>query len=607
VARGLRAVAEELSRPPLATPPGAQGAPPVGPPAIWNVPYLRNPLFTGREDLLAALHGARTDAQPRVLTQALRGLGGVGKTQLALEYAYRYGGTYRLVWWVRAEDPTTLASDYAALAEPLQLPQRAASDQTETIAAVRQWLEPRDGWLLILDNAPAPTAVQPYLPRSTRGHVIITSRHFGWGGTARSLTVPMLPRDEAVQLLCHGTQQADSMAAAHVAEILGDLPLALAQAAAYIEATGLTLATYRERLKTHLEALLRRDEVGPAYLATVATTWALAFQAIQESQPAAGDLLRLCAFVAPEAIPQTLLRDDPSTLPEPLGAMVRDDLSWDDALAVLRRYALVDVEGDTLAVHRLVQAVTRDRLSPDERARWAAVAVTRMTDAFPSGEDLPREPRTWPTCAQLLPHAVAALRQADETHQATATAALLCNQVGLYLQARAQLGDAKPYFERALAIRERVLGADHADIAQSLNNLGYLLRSQGDLAGPKPYYERALAIREVVRGPDHPDTADSLNNLGMLLQDQGDLAGAKPYFERALAIREAVLGPDHPDTATSLNNLGTLLKAQGNLAGARAAFERVLQIFQSRLGVAHPSTQAVQGHLDALQSVDPDV
>ena len=286
VARGIRAVAEEIA-PPLAAPPGVPGAPPVGPPAIWNVPYPRNPHFTGREDLLAALQVTRTDATPVVLTQVLRGLGGVGKTQLALEYAYRYGGAYRLVWWVRAEDPATLASDYAALAEPLQLPEHAASDQTETIAAVRRWLERQDGWLLILDNAPAPSAVHPYLPRSTRGHVIITSRHFGWGGTARSLTVPVLPRDEAVQLLCQGTQQADPAAAAAVAETLGDLPLALAQAAAYIEATGLTLAAYGARLQAHLEELLRRGEVGPAYPATVATTWALAFQAIQETQPAA--------------------------------------------------------------------------------------------------------------------------------------------------------------------------------------------------------------------------------------------------------------------------------------------------------------------------------
>jgi tetratricopeptide (TPR) repeat protein len=579
----------------------------VGPPAIWNVPYLRNPHFTGREDFLAALQVARTDATPVVLTQVLRGLGGIGKTQLALEYAYRYAGAYRLVWWVRAEEPATLAADYAALAESIQLPEHAASDQTETVAAVRRWLERHDAWLLILDNAPAPSAVHAYLPRSTRGHVIITSRHFGWGGTARSLTVPVLPRDEAVQLLCHGTQQADPAAAAHVAEILGDLPLALAQAAAYIEATGLTLAAYGARLTVHLAELLRRGEVGPAYPATVAMTWALAFQALQETQPAAGDLLRLCAFVAPEAILQALLRDDPSTLPAPLGAMVADDLSWDEALAALRRYALIDVEGDTLAVHRLVQAVTRDRLAPDERSRWAEVAVTRMAAAFPSGEEPPWEPRNWPTCARLLPHAVAVLHHAAEMNQAPPAAAFLCNQVGLYLHGRAQFVEAKPYLERALAIREAVMGPEHPDTAMSLNDLGHLLQAQGDLAGAKPYYERALAIREAVLGPQHPATARSLNDLGDLLRAQGDLAGARPYYERALAISEAVVGPEHPDTASNLNSLGLLLQAQGDLAGAKPYYERALEISEAVLGPEHLHTSSSLNNLGLLLQAQGDL
>ena len=187
---------------PLMAPPG--GTRPVGHgrnlslPAIWNVPHRRNPSFTGRGDLLEALHGSGGETRPVVLTQVLRGLGGIGKTQLALEYAYRYGGTYRLVWWVRAEEPETLASDYAALAQALQLPQHAAQDQPEIIAAVRQWLERHEGWLLILDNAPEPAAIHAYLPRSPYGHIVITSRHFGWGRTAKSLTVPVLPRQEAV-------------------------------------------------------------------------------------------------------------------------------------------------------------------------------------------------------------------------------------------------------------------------------------------------------------------------------------------------------------------------------------------------------------------------
>jgi Tfp pilus assembly protein PilF len=572
-------------------------------PAIRNIPYPRNPHFIGRADLLETLHGSETDAQPVVLTQVLRGLGGIGKTQLALEYAYRYGGRYRLVWWVRAEEPVTLAADYAALAAPLHLPQHAAQEQRETIAAVRQWLEHQESWLLILDNAPKPAAIQAYLPRTTHGHLIITSRHFGWGGTARALTVPVLPREEAIMLLMDVTQQADRETAGVIAQTLGDLPLALAQAAAYIEATGMSLISYAQRLQTHLEVLLHRGAGSPEYPATVATTWTMAFAALQEAQPAALSLLKLCAFFAPEDIPEALVRESASGLPEPLGAVVTDDLQWDEALMALRHYALLEGGQQALAVHRLVQAITRDRLPVDERTQWAEAALTCVAAAFP-GADFLSEPRTWPTCARYLPHAVAVVSHVGDTDYAAPGTAWLLNHMGLYLDARAQFAEAKPYYERALAIREQVLGPQHPNTAISLNNLGALLRVQGDLAGAKPYLERALAIQEQVLGPQHPNTARSLNNLGVLLDAQGDLAGAKPYYERALAIREQVLGPQHPNTAISLGNLGYLLRAQGDLVRAKSYYERAFQIFRLRLGEDHSSTQTVLAHLTALDAAE---
>jgi hypothetical protein len=265
----------------------------------------------------------------------------VGKTQLALEYAYRYGGSYRVVWWLRAEEPATLAADYVALAESLALPADATHDHSAIIAAVKRWLERHDRWLLIFDNAPEPAAVNPYLPHSPSGQVIITSRHLGWGGAARSLSVPMLPCEAAVRFLLQRTQQADATAAMALAEVLGGLPIALAQAAGYINATGITLVGYLERWHIYRQVLMHRGNEGLDYSDTVATTWALAFQTLQDIQPAATDLLCLCAYFAPDAIPHTLLRDNREVLPERLSTVVMDDLSWDEAIAALRRYALV--------------------------------------------------------------------------------------------------------------------------------------------------------------------------------------------------------------------------------------------------------------------------
>ena len=175
--------------------------------------------------------------------------------------------------------------------------------------------------------------------------------------------------------------------------------------------------------------------------------------------------------------------------------------------------------------------------------------------------------------------------------------------MGNLLHAQGDLDGARPYYERALAIREQVRGPTHPETARSLNNLGAVLYAQGDLAGTRPYLERALAIREHVLGPTHPETALSLNNMGyLLLQAQGDLDGARPYYERALAIWEQVLGPTHPDTARSLNNMGYLLQAQGDLDGARPYYERALAIFTARLGPQHPDTQNVQRNLAALDA-----
>jgi len=565
IARGIRSVAEELGHTSLMAPPVGTWSVEQGQqaslPAIWNVPYPRNRHFTGRADLLEALHGSGRNAQPVVLTQVLRGLGGIGKTQLALEYAYRYGGRYRLVWWVRAEEPETLAADYAALAERLHLPQQAAPEQRETIAAVRQWLEHHDAWLLILDNAPEPAAIQAYLPRTTHGHLLITSRHFGWGGTARSLTVPVLPGDEAATLLLDVTQQSDRESAGAIAQTLGDLPLALAQAAAYIDATGLSLTGYLQRLQTHLEALLHRGAGSPEYPAPVATTWSMAFAALQETQPAALSLLQLCAFFAPEDIPEALVRENASALPEPLGAVVTDDLQWDETLVALRHYALLEGGQQSLAVHRLVQAITRDRLPVDERTQWAAAALTCVAAAFP-GSASAAEPRTWLTCARYWPHAVAVVSHVGDTDAAALETARLLNDMGVYLDARAQFAEAKPYYERTLAIREQVLGPQHPDTAQSLNHLGYLLSAQGDLGGAKAYLERAWTLYEQVLGPQHPDIAQSLNHLGYLLFAQGDLVGAKAYLERALQIFRLRLSEDHALTQTVLAHLAALDAAE---------------------------------------------
>ncbi|MFH0809420.1 MAG: FxSxx-COOH system tetratricopeptide repeat protein [Pseudomonadota bacterium] len=634
------------------------------PPAftIRHIPHPRNPNFTGRDELLKSLREALCSGQAAALT-AIHGMGGVGKTQLALEYCYRHQEEYRPIWWLRAEEPATLAADYAALAAELDLPQKDQTDQNVVIAAVRRWLTQNPGWLLVFDNARAAASLEEYIPNGASGHVIITSRNPEWEAVAKPLEVPRLERPEAVEFLLKRTGQADRASAEALAKELGDLPLALEQAGAYMKATGTSLAGYLELFRDHHQRLLREGKPPVGYDYNVATTWEVAFQEVQKESPAAAGLLNLCAFLAPDDIPRSLISEGAKEhLPEPLASVAADPIDFGTALGTLRKYALIDLTDEALSVHRLVQLVTRDRLAPnkwwtwicmlvriltrdrlvaDVQRKWAGTAVILVKGAFPFKED---DPRSWPGCARLLPHGLEAAGHAENLRVAPKTTGRLLNQLGLYLQVLARFAQARACFERALRIGEKVYDPDHpqvaiyvnnlglvlqdlgelpearkhlkraleiaekadvpdyAVVAKRLNNLGGVLREQGDLTEARACYERALRIAEKVYilNPDHPEVAIYVNNLGTVLQDLRDLMGAKACYKRALGIDEKVYGPDHPTVAIRVNNLGGVLKEQGDLPEAKACFERALKIGEKVYGPDHPNVATYVNNLGGV-------
>jgi tetratricopeptide (TPR) repeat protein len=590
VAEGIaRAVEEHIERriAEVAARPGSSAAP------IWRVPYRRNVSFTGREGLLEELHRAL----PRGAAVALTGLGGIGKTQLALEYAYRHRDEYRVVWWVHAEDGATLAADYAGLAAELGLAEREAKEQAVVVAAVRRWLEQNTDWLLVFDNAGSRTAARDYVPQG-RGAVIITSREPIWSGVATPFGLEVLAPAEAVAFLCQRTGDTD--AAAALAEALGRLPLALEQAAAYIEDTGGSVQYYRQLFAEHHAELLRQGPLSTEYPDTVATTWMLSIGKVDD---AARALLNLCAFFAPEGIPLDTIREEAGGLPSPLNDVAADAVRLDSAIAGLLRFSLIGRKGEDLSVHRLVQAVVRDRLEDAERQAWAAAAVGLLNTRFPFDSD---DVRTWPVCARLLTHALQAAHWAETSAAAPEATAWLLNQAGLYLRGRAEFTSARALHERALRIGEAAYGPDHPEVATYANNLGLVLRAQGDYAGARALYERALRIDEAAVGSDNPDVARDANNLGSVLQDQGDYAGARALYERALRIDEAAYGPDHPGVARDANNLGEVARAQGDYAGARALYERALRIGEAVLGAEHPTVATYANNLGLVLHAQGD-
>lgn len=562
---------------------------------IWNVPHQRNPNFVGRDALLDQIQKTLTSKNAAALT-AIHGMGGVGKTQLASEYAYDHAGDYQVVWWIKSEEPAALKSDYAALAEALDLPQKQERDQKVIVAAVRDWLNHNGAWLLIFDNARNKEDLRDWLPQNRAGHVVITSRDPNWGGVAKPLEVEVLTRKDAVRFLLQRTGQDDDVAARLLAEALGDLPLALEQAGAYIETTGKPISEYLALFKTRHAELLQRGKPDD-YPDTVATTWEISFQAARQESPAAAGLLNVCAFLAPDDIPIAALRKGKDKLPDPLAETVADELWFDEAVAVLRRYSLIERVEDGLFVHRLVQMVARDRLLDDERRVSADAAVRVVNDAFPFESD---DVRTWADCERLLPHALAAAEFGEELQLAPEATGRLLNQIGVYYNGCARHAEAMQAYERAIKIVEATFGPNDTNVAIYVNNLGNVLRDLGDLTLARQCIDRALRIDEAAFGPDHPNVAIRVNNLGLVLKDLGDLAGARQSFDRALRIGEVILGPDHPAVATYVNNLGAVLNDLGEPGGARQCYERALRIDEGAFGAEHPEVATDVNNLGSV-------
>jgi tetratricopeptide (TPR) repeat protein len=587
---------------------------------IWFVPYRRNPFFTGQEDILTRLRTALTVNKTAALTQqatpqALSGLGGIGKTQIALEYAYRYNQEYQAVLWTQADSREALVLSYSKLASLLHLPEKDATDKSVVVEAVKQWLATHNHWLLILDNADEIALVDDFLPEVAPGHVLLTTRAQAHGTLANGLAVQEMEPAEGALLLLRRAKVlagdatleqapgADRTAALELAKELGGLPLALDQAGAYIEETGCGIEGYRQRYQRQQTTLLkRRGKLVTDHPEPVATTWLLSFTKVEELNRAAADLLRLCAFMHADAIPEELLAVKDVDLGPDLGTLAEDPIALDDAWETLSRYSFVrrNAGMQALSIHRLVQAVLRDAIGEEQARQWAERAVKILSDHFPYPKDL----TMWARCERYILHAQVCAGWIAHWHMTFGEAAFLLNQAAYYLNDHAQYEQAEPLYERALAIREEVLGSKHPDTARSINNLAALYDDLGKYDEAEPLYERALAIREEVLGPKHPDTANSLSNLATLYNDQGKYEEAEPLLKRAITIREEVLGPKHSDTAFSLNNLAYLYEMQGKYEEAKPLYERALVIFEEVLGPTHPNTIVVrQNYATLLQEL----
>jgi hypothetical protein len=407
---------------------------------ITNLP-ARNRNFIGRAELLEMLQSRLRVQSGVAVTQAaaIHGLGGVGKTQLVLEYAHWHAAEYKLIWWIPAERTTTAVAALAALARQLGI--QEMTDQSEMVEELLAELRRRDRWLLIYDDAEAPEQLSRLLPPGGDGHVLITSRYPAWGRVAEPLPLDVLHRNESVAFLCRRTGSREENAAT-LAELLGDLPLALEEAAAYIEETQIGLTDYLRLARDRASEMFGLPVANEP---RVATAWSMSLDHVRAQSPAAGALLDLCAFLAPDDIPRELPRHDPNRLPPPLAQAARDPLAYNEAVRALSRYSLATVTPTALGVHLLVQAVVRSRLRPEGERRWAEVVVGLLCESFP---DRSWEQMAWRTCQRLLPHVLAAAEHAHRLGVAGEEIGWLLDRASAYLRGRGQQRQAGLIAER---------------------------------------------------------------------------------------------------------------------------------------------------------------
>jgi Tfp pilus assembly protein PilF len=572
-----------------------------GPDRSGDTLPARNPTFTGRAEKLEELEMLLAGGPVAVV--AVRGLGGVGKSQLALEYAHRMreSGRYQLAGWVRTDSSVTIAEDLAALAPLLGLPVEAAVG--ETAAKVIVALGSRRDWLMVFDNAQTPDDLARMLPHG-EGHILITSRNRVWGGIATQVDLGEFGRTESVKFVSERSRSDEPEAAGELAEELGDLPLALAQAAAYIDTRSMTIRSYLDSYRDPALARRLRD-VGlnsAEYPATVARTWLMSFSQLSNERPAAVDLLRLCAFLDPDDIDLDLLGTGRAEVADVL-ATVFDDQERTETVGALAARSLVTVPAQGhLRVHRLVQAVTRDQLDDDQSAEWAERALGLIAEILPPE---PGDYRSWPIYAELAPHIEAVTEHASSPSLLSRKIDLL-KKLGIYLSESEQLRAARITCERVLTIQEAAYGPDDPEVAKALDNLGAVQLKMGELGEARAVIERALAVLQGAYGPDDLEVAKALGNLSIIQREMWELENARVSIERALAIFQTVYGPDHRDLTHTFVILGIVQLRQGELGDARASFERARAISEAADRPDHPEAARALIGLGAVQTRQGD-
>ncbi|MCA9986408.1 MAG: tetratricopeptide repeat protein [Anaerolineales bacterium] len=583
-------------------------------PAGSIMPFHRNPHFVGRHDNLLALaealnYGFATTIS-QIETAAATGLGGIGKTQLAVEFVHRYGQFFQGgVFWLSFESPDAVPSEIAACGEANALALKAnfgqytLNEQVKLVQAAWSAPEPR---LLIFDNCEDPRLLLKWRPRTGGCRVLVTSRRGDWKTVpgVRDMPLGVLTRAESIRLLRKHRPDIPKNLLSEIAKELGDLPLALHLAGSYLRYYRRSadpivyLEQLRDPLLLHHPSMRSEALSMTGHVQHVGRTFALSYEKLNltdENDTLAHRLLVNAAHFAPgepiwyELLVKTL------TLPD------HDELAAFKSERAFRRLIEIGLieteENNTLRMHRLVARFVRD--VANEQLQHNEAAVEKVVYEYTRTMNRAVEPLPLLARQHHLRAVVDIAKIRNEAESAS-----LCYELGMHLWQISDYSGAQPYLEKALTMREEIFGPGHPTVAESLVGIGRVLRAQGRYEEAKAYFERSLAIRQQQFGDNHADTAESLENLGESYRELGDPRTGSDLIARALTIVQAIHGEEHPLTGEYNNNLAHCYYLLGQKQRATTHFERALAINRRVLGEMHAHTALNKHNLGIVHRND---